>query len=175
MATSLPVTSQTANILGGCELILPTANFAVMSATADEAVLSNRLSPLDQEERLTYRSRAIARVDSDLQIRNPAAVRSGVQYQIVLETTARTTEGDAVVDEPIVMNLMVRHPRSGNMTPAIIQQAFRRLIGAVMLPANLPTDTSVSLLVDGRTRFLDLARFAELPTRDSLATGTPDA
>lgn len=174
MSTTLPVTGSTATIKVGYEAVAPAANFATVSLTADECVLSNRLSPLDQEERITYRARPIARVDTSVQIRNPAPVTAGVQYQIVLETVARTTTtgSDAVIDEPIVLTLAVRHPRSGNITSGLLKQAFRRLLGAIILPGASATDTVVDLGASGHSglRFEDLARFAEMPVRDSMGS-----
>lgn len=178
MATQFPVTGTTSTVKNGYEVVAVAANFATVSMSADECVLSNRLSPLDQEERLTYRARPIERVDSSLQIRNPAPVRSGVQYQIVLEETIRTTiDGSTdIVDEPLVMMLTVRHPRSGNINSAVLKQAFRRFMGCIMLPGATASDGVLDMSASGKSglRFEDLARFAETPVRDSMNT-TADA
>lgn len=174
MSTTLPVTGSTATVKVGYECVAPAANFATVSLTADECVLSNRLSPLDQEERLTYRARAIPRVDTTIQVRHPAPVLTGVQYQVVLEDIVRTTVdgSDVVVDEPIVMALTVRHPRSGNITDSILKQCFRRFIGAIVLPGASSADTVVDLGTNGHSglRFSDLARFAEMPVRDDMSS-----
>lgn len=177
MATSLPVTSTTYTLKNACEAVLPTNNFATVELTADTCVLSNRSSPLDQEERLTFIARPIAKVNTDLQIRNPAPVKAGVQYTIMLEETVRTTDanGNIICDEPLVMLMTVRHPRSANITEAVVKQALRRFLGCVLLPGGATTDTVMDLSASGHsiTRFLDLARFAELPNRDAVG-GTSD-
>jgi hypothetical protein len=130
-----------------------TTNYAISSETANQSDLSNKTAPVDAEELITYRSRPIPSVNTSLDIRNPAPVKSGVQYQVVLEETLVTTDSSDAsyrVDEPIVMQLLVRHPKSGNITSAKIAEVFTRLAGSLRK-------------VDGTWRFEDLMRGAERP------------
>jgi hypothetical protein len=57
------------------------------------------------------------------------------------------------VDEPIVIQTLIRHPRSGNFTNAVVAEAFIRHI-------------SQFVKADGTWRFDDLMRGAERPVVD---------
>lgn len=133
-----------------------TSNYAVNSDTADSAVLNNKTAPVDVEELVTFRSRDIATVNTGLNIQYPSKVKKGIQYQVMVEDTLSTTDtvdADFRVDEPIVMQLTVRHPKSGNITNAQVASVFVRLISCLMK-------------ADGTWRFDDLMRSAERPVVD---------
>jgi hypothetical protein len=133
-----------------------TSNYALTAEDANNAVLSNRTAPIDAEELVTFRTRNIASVNTDLNIQNPSKVKSGIQYQVQLEDTLVTTDTDDAsfrVDEPVVALLTIRHPRSGNITEAHIGEIFVRLISSLMKE-------------DGSWRFADLMRGAERPIAD---------
>lgn len=133
-----------------------TTNYAISTETADESVLNNTTAPIDQEEIISYRSRNIQQVNTDLNIQYPSPVKSGIQYQIMVEDTLSTTDSadaDFRVDEPIVAQLTIRHPKSGNITNALVGQVVTRLISAAMKD-------------DGSWRFQDLMRQAERPVVD---------
>jgi hypothetical protein len=129
------------------------SNYAITADTADQAVLNNKTAPIDAQEILSYRSRNVAQVNHSLNIQNPAKVRSGIQYGVQLEATAVTTDTDDAtfrVDEPIVVSLTIRHPKSGNITNALVGEAVKRTISACMRD-------------DGSWRFDDLMRSSERP------------
>lgn len=131
-------------------------NYSVITDTASEAVLSNKTAPLDIEEIISYKSRDIARVDTNLNIQYPAPVTKGIQYTVMVEDTLSTTDSaDASfrVDEPIVAYVTFRHGKSGNITPDVVKQVFERLISALKR-------------ADGSWRFDDLMRSAERPVAD---------
>jgi len=133
-----------------------TTNYAVSTESADVAVLNNKTAPIDTEEIVTFRSRDIQQVNTNLNIQFPSPVRKGIQYQVMVEDTLSTTDSvdaDFRVDEPIVAQLTIRHPKSGNITNALVGQVFTRLISAVMKS-------------DGTWRFEDLMRQAERPVVD---------
>jgi hypothetical protein len=133
-----------------------TSNYAVKSDTADTAVLNNKTAPIDVEEVITYRSRDIQMVNTSLNIQYPSPVKKGIQYQIVVEDTLSTTDtadADFRVDEPIVCQLTIRHPKSGNIGNAQVATVFERLISSLMKS-------------DGTWRFDDLMRSAERPVVD---------
>jgi hypothetical protein len=128
----------------------------VTTDTASAAVLNNKTAPVDVEEIISYKSRDIQRVDTDLNIQYPSPVQKGIQYTVMVEDTLTTTDtADASfrVDEPIVAYLTVRHGKSGNITGDIVSQVFQRLISALMRE-------------DGTWRFDDLMRSAERPVID---------
>jgi hypothetical protein len=149
------------NTTDGSNTITPkalglTSNYAVKTDSADTAQLSNKTAPIDLEEIITFRSRDIQTVNTNLNIQYPSPVKKGIQYQIVVEDTYSTTDtadADFRVDEPIVMQLTVRHPKSGNITNDALGTVFTRLISSLMK-------------VDGSWRFDDLMRSAERPVTD---------
>jgi len=133
-----------------------TTNYAVTADTANDAVLSNKTAPVDAEEIVSYRSRTVSQINTQLNIQNPAKVSGGIQYSINIEDTLVTTDSDDSsfrVDEPIVATLSIRHGKSGNITNAIVAQVVNRLISAC-------------LREDGTWRFDDLMRSAERPVAD---------
>jgi hypothetical protein len=133
-----------------------TSNYAVKADTATEAVLNNKTAPIDVEEIISFRSRNISSVNNSLNIQYPSRVKKGVQYQVQIEDTLSTTDTvdpDFRLDEPIVMYLTVRHPKSGNIGNAQVGQVFLRLISSLMK-------------TDGTWRFDDLMRSAERPVVD---------
>lgn len=133
----------------------PVTEFAKIEDEPTVAVLSNRTTPLDQGELLTFRCNPVDKVSTSQVIQHPSAVTSGVQYVVKLEDILRTTnsQGDIVCDEPIVMYLTVRHQRSSNISTEIVDTMFQRLIGACYHS-------------DGTTRFDELMRSALVPTKD---------
>lgn len=133
-----------------------TTNYASIQEDASTAVLNNKTAPIDAEEIVTYRSKSIPKVDTDLNIQYPSPVKAGIQYQIMVEDTLSTTDSaDPTfrVDEPIVAQLTIRHPKSGNITSNIIGSVVVRLLSAAMK-------------ADGTWRFDDLMRGAEKPVVD---------
>jgi hypothetical protein len=133
-----------------------TSNYAVKQDTADTTVLNNKTAPVDVEEIITFRSRDLKQVNSSLNIQYPSPVKSGIQYQVVVEDTLSTTDtadADFRVDEPIVAQLTIRHPKSGNIGNTQVAAVVLRLISACMRE-------------DGSWRFDDLMRSAERPVAD---------
>jgi hypothetical protein len=149
------------NTTDGTHTITPkalglTTNYALTGEDANNAILNNKTAPIDAEEIVTFRSRSIASVNTDLNIQNPSKVKSGIQYQVQLEDVLVTTDSEDAafrVDEPIVALLTIRHPRSGNITDAHVATVINRLISCLMKS-------------DGTWRFADLMRGAERPIAD---------
>jgi hypothetical protein len=133
-----------------------TTNYSVVADTATEARLNNKTAPIDVEEMIWFKSRNIPKVDSDLNIQYPSPVKGGIQYWITTEDTLSTTDTDDAtfrVDEPIVAQLNIRHPKSGNITADLVGQVVTRLLSACRR-------------ADGSWRFDDLMRSAERPVTD---------
>lgn len=133
-----------------------TGNYALAKEDANNAVLNNKTAPIDAEEIVTFRSRPIATVNTDLNIQYPSKVSSGIQYQAQVEAVLTTTDTDDSsfrVDEPILALLTIRHPKSGNITSSQVAEVVRRLIGSLVKS-------------DGTWRFDDLMRGAERPVVD---------
>jgi hypothetical protein len=133
-----------------------TTNYALAGEDANNAILNNKTAPIDAEELITFRSRGIAQVNTDLNIQYPSPVKSGIQYQVQVEDVLTTTDTDDSsfrVDEPIVALLTIRHPKSGNIGGTQIAAVMNRLLGCIMK-------------ADGTWRFDDLMRGAERPIVD---------
>lgn len=149
------------NTTDGSKTVTPkvlklTSNYSVSGESADTSVLNNKTAPIDAEEIITFRSRQLPKVNTDLNIQFPSKVAGGIQYQVMVEDTLSTTDtvdADFRVDEPIVAQLTIRHPKSGNITGALVGQAVTRLLSSVMKE-------------DGTWRFDDLMRSAERPVID---------
>jgi hypothetical protein len=133
-----------------------TSNYAVTDQDANEATLSNKTAPIDTEEKITFRSRSIQNVNNDLNIQYPSPIKSGIQYQVMVEDTLSTTDSTDSsfrVDEPIVAQLTIRHPKSGNITGDLVAVIVTRLLSSL-------------IKADGTWRFDDLMRQAERPVID---------
>jgi hypothetical protein len=133
-----------------------TSNYALAGEDANNAVLNNKTAPIDSEEIVTFRSRGIAQVNTDLNIQYPSPVKAGIQYQVQVEdvlTTTDTEDAGFRVDEPIVALLTIRHPKSGNINASVVGTVMNRLLGCLMK-------------ADGTWRFDDLMRGAERPVVD---------
>jgi hypothetical protein len=133
-----------------------TTNYASIQEDSNTAVLNNKTAPIDAEEIVTYRSKNLPKVDTGLNIQYPSPVKTGIQYQIMVEDTLSTTDSADPswrVDEPVIAQLTIRHPKSGNINNDIVGQVVTRLVSAAMK-------------ADGTWRFDDLMRGAEKPVTD---------
>lgn len=132
-----------------------TNNYALRRDEPTEVVLVNTTTPVDVEEILTYRCKDMSRINTALNIQYPSPVSAGIQYQVAIETTFSTVNSDtgARVDEPIVAQLTVRHPKSGNITDTQVAEVVSRLLSAAMKD-------------NGDWRFNDLMRSALKPTEN---------
>jgi hypothetical protein len=133
-----------------------TTNYALTKDTASEAGLNNKTAPIDAQEIITFRSRDIAKVNTGLNIQNPAKVKSGIQYGVQVEETLVTEDsGDPSfrIDDPVVVSINVRHPKSGYITNTHVATAVLRAVSSL-------------LRSDGTWRFDDLMRSAERPVAD---------
>lgn len=130
-------------------------NYARIEDEPTSCVLANKTAPLDQGELITLRANDIDRVSSTQIIQNPSPVRNGIQYVIKVEDILRTVDANGVVlmDEPIIAYLTVRHQKSGNVTPTMVVDMVKRVMGACVR-------------ADGTWRFDDLMRSALAPISD---------
>jgi hypothetical protein len=134
----------------------PVTNYGISDTTATVAELSNTTAPLGQGELVSYMFAKLNKISTKQTIYNPGKVNEGVQYVIRLDEILRTTDStdpNMVVDDPIVMQLTVRHTMSGNVTSSHIKSLLGRLVGACFKS-------------DGTTRFDDLMRNALNPRVD---------
>jgi len=131
-------------------------NYAKVADAANRFAGQNKTASVGQGELLQYGCDNIKDVQTDQKVYNPGKVTAGVRYRIRLDEILRTTDsGDAtyVVDDPIVLELQIKHSMSGNVTASHIETCFKRLIGACMRS-------------DGSFRFDDLMLSGLTPTVD---------
>lgn len=131
-------------------------NYGLVKDDSNEVVMTNKTCPIDQEEILSVMCTDLKKVTTAAEIRNPAPVTNGVQYTVKLDEVLTTTsDADAAyrVDEPVVAYLVIRHPKSGNITNALIGEVITRLCGACVRE-------------DGTWRFDDLMRSVLKPTEN---------
>lgn len=130
-------------------------NYALVTEDPDQVVVDNTLAPLDQQELITYQSRTLPRINSGVVNNFPATTTAGVQYVVKVEELLSTIDSDSGVrvDEPITMYVVVKHPRSGNITSDIVTEVWKRLNGALMKS-------------DGTYRWAELMRSALKPVED---------
>lgn len=130
-------------------------NYALVLDEPSEARLVNTTTAIDKEEFLSYRCKDLKTVNTNLNIQNPSKVSGGVQYQVQAEavlTTEDTSTGFRV-DEPIVVQVSVRHPKSGNITAEHVETMLQRAVSALL------KDT-------GAWRINELMRSALKPTEE---------
>lgn len=130
-------------------------NYALVTEDPDQVVIDNTLAPLDQQELITYQSRTLPRINSGVVNNFPATTTAGIQYVVKVEELLSTTDSDSGVrvDEPITMYVVVKHPRSGNITSDIVTEVWKRLNGALKKS-------------DGTYRWAELMRSALKPVED---------
>jgi hypothetical protein len=132
------------------------SNYAVTTDTADTAVLNNKTAPVDAEEIVTFRTRNIPNIKTNLNIQNPAAVKAGVWYAVDVEdtlVTEDTADPSYRVDYPTGVTIAFKHPRSGDITPAHVEELLARAVSALRN-------------ADGSWKFADLMRGSERPIVD---------
>lgn len=132
MTSSFSFTNKTAGTNVGTVAVSPVSYYAKTVDEPTEARISNKTCTIDQGELITYRSREIDKVTSQLQVLYPARVLNGVEFGVRLDELLRTTDanGSIVCDEPIVATLTVKAPKSSNITYSVINEVVQRLLGA---------------------------------------------
>lgn len=136
-------------------LDLDSTKYALVLDEPTECRLINTTASVDREETLSYRARSLSKVNTTLEIQNPSKVQGGVQYQVQTEAVLTTEDPTTgfVVNEPVVVNINVRHPRSGNVTAVFVQQQILRTLSGF-------------INADGTWRIDELMRSALKPTKN---------
>lgn len=140
-------------------------NFSVVEDGAESCSLVNKLSPIDQLEKITFKFQNLPKVQTTLAVQNPYKVKSGVQYLVKTEEIVRTTEStnpDYVYDQPVVITTTIRHCTNSDLTVDNIQEALARHVGALYESS----DNSTNVANAAFSRFNDLMRSALQPIKD---------
>lgn len=140
LESSLGFTNTTAgSAVTGTNLQI-TANYGLINAPvpAEETRLKNKTGPVDQKEILSYRNRRIDSVNTYNKIYYPARITAGQEFGIRLDEILRTKDenGFILCDEPIVLTVSFKAPMSSNLTNAVLNTIFQRVMGAVPVDAD---------------------------------------
>lgn len=129
-------------------------NYAKIKDEPKQAELSNKTASMEQPEIVTYSWGKRKDLNTKVTPVNPAPVKSGVLYQVRVDSILRVTDGETVIDEPCAAWINICHPASDSWTNARVAGVVKRLIGACQSS-------------DGASwRFEDLMRSALVPTQD---------
>lgn len=140
-------------------------NFSVVEDGANSCSLVNKLSPIDQLEKITFKFQELPRIQTTLAVQNPYKIKSGVQYLVKTEEIIRTTDStntEYVFDQPIIITTTVRHATNSDLTIDNIQEALARHVGSLYET----TDNSTNVANSAFARFNDLMRSALQPIVD---------
>jgi hypothetical protein len=130
-------------------------NYALVSEDANEVILSNKTSPIDEEEIITLKYKDIPKVNTRCSITNPAVVKKAVSYTISIDNVKRTENATlgTVVDRPVSAYLNIRHDKSSEITEDNVKEVLTRLV-------------SIFFKDDGTFRAPDFMRSALKPIDD---------
>lgn len=147
-------TAQTNAVVTGKKLGM-VSNYAPTAITADNYACTNTTAPVNAEELVSYRSREIKKVNTDLNLEKPSAIKKAIEYGPQTQTTAIITDSvtGEVINEPIVITTTIRHNKNAALDGNVIKTLFER---------------HVSTMYDdnGNERFTKLMRSCEQPTNN---------
>jgi hypothetical protein len=128
-------------------------NYGLAEDSANQCLLSNITSPIDQPEVIRYDFEKQKVSVSDLA--NPPKSRDGVRYVCTLKDIYRETRDNGdVYDHPFQISISIKHDTSVNWTNALVAAELARAI------SGLYNET------DGDWRFESLMRSALEPQAD---------
>lgn len=124
-------TAQTNALLNGKKLGM-FSNYDDKEQTASSVLLRNSTCPIDQEELVSIRTKDLQRVDNNLNIENPSAIKGATEYSVQTQTTATVSDSvtGLVYQEPIVITTTIRHKKNAVITGSIINTLMERHISS---------------------------------------------
>lgn len=148
----------TTKTLSGLPTISYAADYATIEDKPGQCIITNTTSPVDQPETIRYAANKVANVytgtgiDPNLYAVSKQGSSVVVQIKDILRATESTT--GIAIDYPIEAHLVVKTPRSSDVTVSYVTDVIKRLIGAC-----LTTDSS-----DLNDKFKELLRSACKPS-----------
>lgn len=142
-------------------------NYNKIADTKTGVTYKNRTTPRDADEYISYSSRRIDRVDTDLNVQHPDTVTTGCLYAVKTQIIARTTDdtdATVIVDHPIVLETKFRHEVSTDVTVDVIAEAFARHLGALINWSKVASESSPTFVDCNRLE--DLMRSILEPNSD---------
>jgi len=107
-------------------------DYGVIADEPTMCSMSNLTAPVGQDEIISNFCEPIKRINSKVKVANPGP-EGGIQYGVRIDSVLVTTDtADTTyeLDEPIVVQISVRHPRSSNFTAQLVNTAVRRAVSA---------------------------------------------
>lgn len=143
------------------------SNYSKIADTKTGVTYKNRTTPRDADEYISYSSRRIDRVDTELNVQHPDTVTAGCLYAVKTQLIARTTDDTddtVIVDHPIVLETKFRHEMTTDITVDVIVQALARHMGALISWSRVDGESSPTFLDCNRLE--DLMRSILEPNSD---------
>lgn len=103
--------------------------------TVDMIGISNRKTPIGQDELIYFEERPIKTVQNNLDLDNVKAGASGIQYGCKSEMTLVTTDPekpDYLRESAIVFKTQIRHEYSNLVTPELVAEGLTRHISSLI-------------------------------------------
>lgn len=134
------------------------SNYSITDESSEACHLTNKTCALDSPEDITLRAQNIQQVNTTLKVLYPTPVSAGVKYGVHYETVMTTIDdvSGERFDEPIVINIDIRHGKSATWSAedaANVNICLQRAISALYTNS-------------GSSRIPDLMRLSERPISD---------
>lgn len=135
--SSFGFTNNTSSSAAGNKLplvkIQEITNYGITNNGPEEVSMTNSTAAVSKDEIITHFNQPLKKINTKLDVVNPGPVDAGMRYGVIAEailTTTDDTDATYRVDEPIVVQLTVRHPKSGNITPTHVSTMVIRALSA---------------------------------------------
>lgn len=130
----------------GMPIIDWSTNFAVTSRTADEVILTNKNTPIDQPNTIRVKSTPIANIYKGTGIHPTlqTPIKTGQKVQLSERTTLRDTISGMNYDFPVTCSIGLIWPNSSSVTAAqvaaLLQRTFATTIEAISSATGVSVD-----------------------------------
>jgi hypothetical protein len=137
-------------------------NYALRMDEPDEVRVSNKTTPIDQPEVITFQYGNVKRIPTKVSVANPVD-GSNVMYGVRVDEinrTRSTTDDSFTIDDPIVVTLSIKHPITNRVKPDMVFRSIMRCLSA-LVKDSASADTAIT--VDD-TRIKEMMSSALRPT-----------
>lgn len=133
-----------------------TSDYGIKVNEPNEVQLTNRTTPIDQEEIITFQATTTKKIPLKVRPSYYQATGDNLMYGVRVDNVLRVTsdQNDSVVEDlPIVCNLTIKHPRNRQIREIDVLQCMSRLFSACFKD-------------DGTSRIPDLMKSSLEPAED---------
>lgn len=106
---------------------------------------TNATTPPNQKELAYYKSVTIPSVQNNLDLGGEQSAKKGIHYGVRLEETVVTTVNgqdgccEKTYEDPLVINIMIRHPNTNYITTAMVEEALGRAMSLIIKSGSTAT------------------------------------